>query len=295
MKKRLFFSVLFFGIGLTIASIALGVYTHYMAIQKQKIKVSDKKETLILGDSHPACGVIPNDDIVHLAKSGEAWYYQAIKGKSILEANTQIRTVLIEFNLGQLSPIMSQWILDDEHVERAIKSYCSIMDWNNWRFLLKNNPVQTIQSYWLSQKRILSEESFADDEEFMSIKEWGGFEENVKTCWDSLQVKPSKADQLELSPYSENIIALKEFVDWCQKRGIVVILIRCPQHRSSLNNQEMAVQQIRNEHFKEIPFFDFKDYPMADSLFLDREHLNANGARVFTPILLNRLTQWESH
>lgn len=274
-----------------ISSILLGIFTYLRAKEQTKIQLGNNKKILLLGDSHPACGIMPFDECIHLAKSGEAWYYQVVKGRCILDSNPQVKTVLIEFNLGQLSPVMEKWILDDEHVERAVKSYFSILTWDNWQFVLKNNPIQTIQSYWLSQKRILAGESFNTSEQFISEKEWGGFEENFKICWDSLKMIPKASDQIGLTPQTDNIEALQDFIQWCTERGIQVVLLRCPQHRSSCNNQESALQQIRKTYFGSIPFLDFRDYPFADSLYLDREHLNARGAREFTPILQSRLQQ----
>jgi hypothetical protein len=107
------------------------------------------QQILLLGDSHPASSIVESSSIAHMAKSGEAWYYTEIKGRDILENNPNIRCVVIELNLGQLSPIMNDWIHDAWHLENAMKSYfpCFSVP-EQWRMYSKSPILFSQKFFW---------------------------------------------------------------------------------------------------------------------------------------------------
>jgi hypothetical protein len=294
MSKRLLHTILAFALGLILICGLMAAMILYRANSSSVFTAHPNQHILLLGDSHPACGIVEDSAIVHLARSGEAWFYQVIKGRHVLENNGQIKTVLIELNLGQLSPIMENWIWDKEHVERAMKSYYAILPGNYLWQLFKRDPLVFIQSNLIAQRRLLGEDETLANQSYFKAKEWGGFETNDRSCKDSLLIQKVSTEPRTIQPQPENVLALKEFVQWCQSKKVDVIFIRCPQHASAESRYEQSTDDWRKENFAEVPFLDFKKMNLPDSLFLDREHLNVTGARWFTPILLERLNQIQS-
>lgn len=291
MNKRLLSTLILFTIGLFIIGVSTAFLNIYRTNSSRKYIAQPNQRILLLGDSHPTCSILEDPTMVHAAKSGEAWFYQVMKGKWILENNPSIHTVLIELNLGQLSPIMENWIWDNEHVERAMKSYYSILPGHYLIDLFKKDPLLFVQSNLIAQRRLLSEKPSASNHEYFKMKEWGGFEGNEQNCLDSLRAVKRTGGELMIQPNQDNVSALKEFVQWCQTKNIAIIFIRCPMHPSADYRSDRSISEWRNQNFPGIPFLDFQHHIKGDEMFLDREHLNVKGAKIFTPQFLEAIGQ----
>jgi hypothetical protein len=117
--------------------------------------------------------------------------------------------------------------------------------------------------------------------------EIGGYRKLTKKIADSLveKIKPQPPEPLNSTyPTSKtNIRYLKKMIALCNIYGKKVILIRSPQHPGlKIRSNENHFQQVKREHFDKLPFLDFNDFPVENEYFADFEHLNDNGARIFS-------------
>jgi hypothetical protein len=289
MKRKLSRILTFFVLGLLVLLFSM----RWILVEKTKSKFVFKADwaqhVLLLGDSHPACSIVDDGSFVHMAKSGEAWYYATIKGKVILENNPQINCVVIELNPGQLSPKMKDWINDAEHVERAMKSYYPWLSIAEQWQMLSNNPIVFGQKFFLVQKQMMFGQEGVTGQEYFKKMEWGGHEVNAKNCTDSLRVKKWNEKNSGLEPVAENVSALRSFVSFCQERNVKVVFISCPVHHSVNPSLRYSLRNWKQENFPEVPYLDFTEENLDDQFFLDREHLNETGAKLFTPAFIRQL------
>ena len=112
---------------------------------------------------------------------------------------------------------------------------------------------------------------------------------SVSDVADCLQSQNWRKVKSVLVPFETNVKALESFIAFCEEKNVEVILIRCPVHNSSNPSDLEFVSQFVQKRFPNLVFMDFRNEITADSLFLDREHLNENGARIFTSIFRSRL------
>ncbi|MEY4329566.1 MAG: hypothetical protein RL609_314 [Bacteroidota bacterium] len=283
MKKQLVYILVVFSLGLAVLIAGLRWVLIERTLTHHAFVVQPHQDVLILGDSHPACSLLEDSSWVHLGKSGEAWYYAVVKGRFIVAQNPHIKTVIIECNAGQLSSKMEDWIYDEEHMERAFKSYYPILPLSVQWDLFVHSPLSWMQKFFIAQKRLLTASIHADRTNDFKQMEWGGHEVNDRTCADSLKIKTWSGDSSTLVPFERNVQALESFIVFCQEREVEVKLMRCPVHHSSNPDDLEFVSQFVQKRFPNLVFMDFKNEITADSLYLDREHLNEKGAQIFTP------------
>jgi hypothetical protein len=62
-------------------------------------------------------------------------------------------------------------------------------------------------------------------------------------------------------------------------------------HPSADYRSDRSISEWRNQNFPGIPFLDFQHHIKGDEMFLDREHLNVKGAKIFTPQFLEAIGQ----
>ena len=72
MKRKFIFILLGFVVGLMVLVAGLQWFLVNYTLKSHPFKVSPSQQVLILGDSHPACAILENKNLIHLAKSGEA-------------------------------------------------------------------------------------------------------------------------------------------------------------------------------------------------------------------------------
>jgi hypothetical protein len=100
----------------------------------------------------------------------------------------------------------------------------------------------------------------------------------------------------------EGVKCLEELITLCQKNGIQIILVYSPEYsevQKLETNRKEIMGKFReiSERFK-VPFWDYSDSPISSELthFNNSEHLNAEGAEVFSQELSQRLVaqfpQW---
>lgn len=248
-------------------------------------RIDSSKHILVMGHSHPECAI--NDSIIkgvgNYAQSGESYFYNYFKTKKIIDHNPQIDYVLIEFSNSQIGWQMDDWIWGEMYMAKRFPRYALFMELQElgWLFrrnsscfkrslvpILKNSIRMPFKGFQYTENKI------------------GGYFylERDKTEWQLAHLSEEAETVDTSSQLSEvNLAYLDKTIDYCQKKGVKVVLIRCPIHKRSLALQNEALfQWVRNNRYAAIEFLDFSQFPLSNSEFGDLDHLNYKGARRFS-------------
>jgi hypothetical protein len=139
--KKFYEQVVTFAL-LFIVIVCSGLLINYLLINKSSyFKLSKNIHTLILGHSHPECAyndsLIPN--VKNMGLTGQAYLYTYSTAKKILSENKEVKTILIEFEPGQIDTVMNSWTWDDEHISESFAKYSPILNYPEFRLLWQKN------------------------------------------------------------------------------------------------------------------------------------------------------------
>ena len=281
LKKLSNFLLLF--ILLWIVQVALVILIK--GLMPKNIALSHKNKSLmekrifILGNSHVECAI--NDSLlpskfVNLAKSGEPVFYSALKAQRIINSNV-VDTIVMEFDNTSLTSIA--WVLDDSRLLAHFKENFFSMNWEQFQFLLQNNPQKTIKSFLVLNLTSI----------FNSTNLEGGY---LYLDKNRLSNPTAKKDANSYYPnvYSDSL-QLKNFdalynLIKANKR-IPFIITRMPMHQfvSRPNDSSYFNLVAKLLALENVTYLDFhKKVIFPDSYFADSTHLNYKGANMFTPL-----------
>jgi hypothetical protein len=280
--------------------VSIGIFISYTSINSSHfLKLSDKKNIIVLGHSHPECAF--NDSLIptvsNFGASGEAYFYTYLKGKKIIHNNKQIKVVLIEFENTQIDKVMDSWTWDNEHIYNSFARYYPFMEYSDFKFLWEKNSNAILEcppKSFIKElgKNFLS--AFILRKSIISNNRFGGYLYLDRDKTDSL-INDKPVNNLnsryktkpELS--EANINYLSKIIEFCEINNVKVFLIRSPIHHKYPGYvNETKFKELRDTRFSKIEFLDFKDFPLENYEFGDLGHLNHIGARVFS-IFFNNL------
>jgi hypothetical protein len=255
--------------------------TNYFPVPKDK-------SYIVVGHSLPECSV--NDTIVksayNVAGSMEGYFYTYYKVKAILNNNPHVKGVFIEFTNNQVEEFAVNRI-SGEYLPFLLPKYSPVIDWEGLGYLFKKSPLAVYRALHASLKKKLVFIA-SSDVNYIRQGEWGGFHST------SGSLKASVIDSLRLldlkqvkskTVCNENIDYLKKTIAFCKKRGVKVFLLRSPLPSYMPVHMEEEFDSIMRNDFKDVPFFDYKDFPLTAEDFLDNQHLNHVGASKFSHAL----------
>ena len=266
--------------------------------KKDYFKLPKNVSNVVFGHSHVECGYNTKfiKNTINLGSSGEAYIYTYFKAKKVVEKNPQIKNVFIEFTNNQIDSVMDNWTWDDMHLQYELKNYFFLMDNKDLIFLYEKNSsgFQSAFSKMLFTNlgKLIIKRNIKDGD-------CGGYiakDKNINEEENSSDVTIQNAHKNNVSKkkvLSEcNIFYLKKLVSFCHEKKIKVFLIRTPMSKNySTFRTEGVYKKIVLKEFKNIQYLDFKDYPLFDSDFLDKEHLNTKGAEKYSKFFNDTLSK----
>jgi hypothetical protein len=142
-------------------------------------------------------------------------------------------------------------------------------------------------------------EADGDDVAKMSAEELAAIVEHKATSWIDNVMVPEEEVSLREKVVAENLSIYQEMIDFCHERGFTPVLLISP-------NTTQLIERLgpqRTERFyahtdilraanPEVPFLDYlQDERIVKDIgnFKDADHLNANGARLYTSLVLEDL------
>lgn len=262
---------------------------------KSSFVLVEQPKTVIFGHSHAQCAY--NDSIIpnfkNLSGYGEAYFYTFTKVKKVLEANSEIELVFIEFTNNQLYTRTEDWISSNEVMQNILPVLYPFIDRRQHLSLVKRNPFGYAYSSVLAFKK--NAKRFGQDDLDMT-DEIGNYFATDKCLMDSLLAIENAADDeegfLTVNPPKENLDYLRKLIDLVKKDGRTVCLIRSPQHPKYIGlRNEATFQRVLKEQFNDIPFIDLNNFPLEKTDFADLEHLNIYGAEKVSNWMKDTITK----
>ncbi len=279
------------------AAIVAALYFAYLGVvarvlnEDRLYKVPGNKTVLIIGDSHTAYGI--NDTLlehaVNLSQPADVYLYTYHKLKKVLPLNPQIHTVIIGCGGHSIEQFMSKVFLKRYGFTKAkVQNYYHLLTPGELVYLLGQSPDQVIKGVIGLPKlktpyvaKILRSQTPTLDE--LKIGGYAYHDDTInfkKDLGDVARLEKNKEDLLSFWPWQ--IGYLHKAVDYCKSRNVKVIFVRTPEHKLYPRAIEPLFQKFLHDEFSDIPFVDYLKMELPDYGFADLDHLNYNGAMIFT-------------
>lgn len=244
---------------------------------------------IVLGHSHPECAL--NDSVIlnfeNLANQGESYFYTYLKLKKILENNSGLENIFLEFTNNQIEAGKDNWIWGDKFISYNFPRYTPIISIQEFGILLSNNGKALFSA---QSKAIVDNFIFLVKGKEKYLYEISGYYYLVRNNVDSTTIMVPHKKHASNDLPKINIGYLEKIVSLCKSYGIPLHFIRTPLHKNYDLCNELKFKEILTGRFSEVEFIDFKDYPLFNSEYGDLEHLNHKGAKEFS-VFFNTLLE----
>lgn len=249
------------------------------------LKVADSVHTVVIGNSHTECAI--NDallpGVINLSWSGTGPFLSYLKAKQLIKDNPHIKNVIfgcapLDLQLFSGNPGLEYWsryyvYADKEdyqeilRIDASILFDCSIRPYLKYLVRDRNYLQELGRYYYLDRDKL---------------------QENI----DRRKIKDSlhfEKDSLHFDRYYAELNLIK---DLCEVNNLDLILLSTPHYKGDIYYSSAYTEYNKNLKmmYSDLTILDFTDIILPDSCYGDIHHLNYKGANIFTPILLDTLT-----
>lgn len=274
----------------------LAIIVSYFSYRLNRIsifKADSSVEYLVVGDSHTQFAA--NDSILsntlNISNNADSYLYSYIKIKKMLPLNPQLKGVLLGYAEPNMEEVMENWNFKDINLRNKVSHYYSLLGWEEAFFLTKRNPfpflngvVQFPKMKWKVIKNLNSSSRITD----IGV---GGFQYLNKSFEDWSKSRLGVVIPEGVNPiYSASQIRyLNEIRELCNQSNVELILLSTPFHNSYPVSSVKLAENYYQKEFKSLRWLDYSKLSLPDSCYADYEHLNTNGATIFSKILKEKL------
>lgn len=261
--------------------------------------------SLVLGHSQSASSIndILLDKFYNLSQNTEGYPYSYFKAKMILENNTQIENIFLEYTNNQIDDFAKNRVYGI-YLDVNVPKNLPVLESNfTAKILWKNkNPIKITKT--LSQALISNVNFILGENPNYIESKWHYYEVSKKIYDPDVEVPKSffenkfikfktKVKEIEfLKPLfnsekndpvqSDNFKYLKMLTELCNDNNVNIYFIRSPLPFSTTSANEDKFLEILNNEFENVIFLDFKEFPLQNNKFADHMHLNESGRKEFT-------------
>ncbi|HEY3402074.1 MAG TPA: hypothetical protein VGK59_01740 [Ohtaekwangia sp.] len=287
MSVGLFFLL----VGVTLSVVVF--YFSYRFNNPAIYKLKPSVDLVIIGDSHIQCGLEDSlfQNSINVSNSADSYLFTYIKIRRLVEHNPGIKKVMLGYSAHNLEQSMDNWNFRDENLRNKTAQYFFLMGLSEVKFLAKRNPFAFVRGIIQFPKiKFNTIRSLNKKSDVLDIGV-GGHQRLTEVIYDWKGYDPKvMADYIQACTLSESQeIYLNKIIDLCRLKGIELILISTPLHPTYSNRDQGCAKKYHTINLDNIHWCDFTHLDLADSLFADHEHLNQNGAIVFSKHLKNNL------
>ena len=280
------FSLFFFVFVLFIFSINRWA-DHYVR-NNSFYKFNDSVVSIIIGHSHAEGAYIDSilPHTVNMAQSGESYFYSYLKLRKLLEANNNIRRVMIEVTNNNFEKEMDEWTFGEMYLRYRYQKYAHLLHPEELRLLFGKNPLAVIDAVAVTLKNNLDYKRVVSMP-YYNYTDWGGFKKWEHSKIDSFLQVQNKQKQIKpvvmaipIFKESEyNLRFLDSMVALCRQHQKQILFLRAPQHPSNRNPFIDSIYfKTLSARYSAIPLIDFGNMELPDEEYLDFQHVNFKGA-----------------
>lgn len=289
--KRFLLRSLIFTVFVVLLVGGLFILSNRLISKGENFSIPSDRHSLIMGHSQPACTF--EDSLIsgfyNVAQNTEGYPYSYFKARKLLQHNSHIKNIFIEFANNQISPYA---------IERVYGQY---LDINMPRNLPVTDTRFAVKAFYHNRKpgKIVNalKNSFRSNLEFLFDNK-GSY---VSTVWKKhntpANIYQRKADDEKnyinlknqygsfqdfYSISKDNLEYLKRLELLCKEYGVKLYFVRSPLPFKKDTYNEFIFQSILQRNFSEVQLLDFRDFPVGDELFADSQHLNKRGQYEFS-------------
>ncbi|MCC1484899.1 hypothetical protein [Winogradskyella immobilis] len=219
LKKSILFIAYFYSCLLLLICVS-----NYCINKHVNLKLDRNIKHIVIGNSKPECAY--NDSLIsnfkNLSRSAESYFYNYIKLKQVLNQNSQIETVFIEFSNANILIREDQKIWRNRFLNHNLPQYFPFLEINDHKLLAYKNALgyqqNILKSLSYNFNRIVSSN-------YNYIDSLGGFlalkRQKVKTILDTLSYNPIKQIALNPKQISINDLGyLEEMIQLCRRKKL---------------------------------------------------------------------------
>lgn len=239
------------------------------------------KRTVIVGDSHPLFALNPKllHSAANISQTSEPYYATFWKLKEILKEN-QLDTVIMGFSYHNLSAVNDQKFNDPFWAHKMFWRIYPIEEFDQ----LEGIEVDRLTFYHTKFENMCFYPNFSHTN---YIGTYANADKNDVSDYENIIARhyfynDENAGISDLSiQYLDSVRAL------CERRNIELLLICTPLHKEYTAripvNFVSAFEDVKQQMTRKgVPVFDYGQMAFEQSYFLNSDHLNAQGADVFT-------------
>jgi len=290
--KKFFHNIILFGIIVLVIS-AILVLVNNILVRRTTYDFDPKKTSVVIGDSNSQCGI--NDSIlsstINLSESAAPYFYSYLKLKKILASESHIDTIIL--SIAPHNIFDNGWLFDSQVIYSYFGKYFPLMDWSDFKVLLKGNPEGTIGAFRAIPMHIAV--WFKDKISHEELDELGGYLSlNRNILGDDLE-KLEKGEPLQFFRIPENFEVSKEDVDYlkkiealCKQHDKELMLLYLPKRPELLAYKKYGQSEFYEyyrQNLSSIPLIDYSNLTLPEGSFGDLVHLNSTGAALFSKML----------
>ncbi|MEM7187613.1 MAG: hypothetical protein AAF466_13240 [Bacteroidota bacterium] len=285
MRRFLKHSILFlFGV-ITLFVVFLYASSAYIA-SGDYFNVPKEVTMLFMGHSHSACAYEDNiiEGAYNISQNTEGYPYTYFKLKKLLEHNEQISRVFVEFTNNQITPFAKNRVSGSYlHVNMPRSFPVMAPSFVSAQFIQNKNPI-TIAKAIVKGSRSNAEFLTQPEQDYVTAQ-WRDHETPDRTFdpGDALRTTPGSSPPAQNTLPATNLDYLARIVALCENRGVQLFFVRSPMPaKTQLPNEPQFQEQLASKRFAHVPFLDFKNYPLPNDRFADKQHLNRRGQKQFS-------------
>ena len=283
MKKLIKRGILFLII-IGIVSLIIGFLSTLISKKTFDYKFKEKKNILIVGNSHTECSI--NDSIisnsVNLSQSASSYFYSYIKIREFIKYNPQIDTVIISFSDNDLFSEKEKWFSSSEKINNKMTRHIILFNKDDYLDILKSNPIEVIFQTFILYSDFYNLHTLKRD--FI-----GSYN----------KINANKIDEAIIEfnrnpPIIDSTIAITELkyllkiYEFTQENKIKLILLNTPIH-PILEKHFSVIKprnfQIASEQMPNATYFNHTSFVLENSMYADLSHLNSIGSNKYSEFL----------
>lgn len=244
-------------------------------------KLPIKTHILFLGASHIEKGI--NDSIypssLNLASSSERYLFTYLKLNKLLESNTQIDTIFLQFAPTDIWENCDFKYYAANEMSYFLPLYFPFFQIEEWKIYLKSDLKQVITILYSKLMRSIPN----------NIYSFGGYHPLDKIFNRNIPFKIPPLTDLSLKGHSINFFYLKKIENVCLSHGIKLYYLYMPVFNAEKFNDQNDYYKTYNTFFSNSELLDYSKWVCPDNYREDENHLNKMGANYFTKVLFDEL------
>ncbi|MCR5183158.1 MAG: hypothetical protein K6B46_00460 [Opitutales bacterium] len=297
MKKFLLKLSLFFSACLLAFA---GIYgTYFWRIRTLSFSLPRDKTIVFIGDSHIECGVDPAliPGAFNFAKSSDPYLDQYCRLKMLLKDNPQIKTIFITATPHSLARYGDERIWGKFTLRNVVTNALPLYGKEELKIYSQPQHILKIIKFYLQNPIGFARKDTKSREQLIS--QLGAYlpldtkelQRSIAAEKGEIPGIKSKFHGNEQYGNALQLKYLKKIIALAREHDCKIILLNPPIYHAREFLDVDYFETVMAEHFPDVEYWDYADFPVPDDCRRDINHLNRYGAPIFSKKLAERIRE----